>query len=101
MPALLILNYDVLDEEGLLAYRRAASPVIRGPGRGELVASTAETVHLPAEGPSQGTHTVILRFDSVEAARRTYDSEAYRPLLEERLRVTKPRFGLIVPTVEA
>ena len=98
MPALLVLNDDVTDPAALAAYRSEAAPVLLGPGRGELVASTPETRFL-AEGPAQGTHTVVLRFPDVEAAERVCRSEAYRPLLEARLRATRPRFALVVPTV--
>ena len=98
MPALLILNYDVTDPVALAAYRSAAGPVLLGTGAGELVASVPDTVFL-AEGAPQGTHTVVLRFADVETARQVYGSEAYRPLLEARLRATRPRFAMVVPTV--
>jgi uncharacterized protein (DUF1330 family) len=96
MPALLILNYDVTDAGSLAAYRTAAGPVLLGPGRAELVASVPDTEFL-SEGEPMGTHTVVLRFPDVETARATYHSEAYRPLLEARLRATRPRFGMVVP----
>ncbi len=47
MAADLILNYDVTDPDRLLVYREAAAPTLIGPGRGELVASTPQTTHLP------------------------------------------------------
>jgi uncharacterized protein (DUF1330 family) len=96
MPALLVLNYDVIDPAALAEYRTAATPVLLGPGRGTLVASTAPTEFL-AEGEPLGTHTVVLRFPDVETARRVYESADYRPMLEARLRATRPRFGMIIP----
>jgi uncharacterized protein (DUF1330 family) len=99
MSALLILNYDVLSEEGLVAYRQAAAPSLLGPGRGQLIASASDVEYLP-EGTPQGTHTVILRFPDAEAARRTYHSGDYKPHLEARLRAIRPHFAMIVPTVE-
>jgi uncharacterized protein (DUF1330 family) len=96
MPALLVLNYDVTDPEALAAYRKAATPVLLGPGRGELVASTATTESLP-EGEALGTHTVVLRFPDAATARRVYESEDYRPHLEARLRATRPRLAMIIP----
>ena len=99
MAALLILNYDVVSEEALAAYRQAAAPVLLGPGRATLVASARDVEYLP-EGSAQGTHTVVLRFPDLETARRTYASEAYRSHLEARLRATTPRFAMLVPTVD-
>lgn len=96
MPALLILNYDVTDPAALAEYRKAATPVLLGPGRGELVASTAPTEFL-GEGAPMGTHTVVLRFPDAETARRVYESEDYRPHLEARLRATRPRFAMVIP----
>ncbi|MGK4578604.1 DUF1330 domain-containing protein [Kitasatospora sp. HPMI-4] len=100
MPALLILNYDVTDPQRLDAYRQAAAPVLLGPGAGELLASTDQTVHLPEGGrPAGGTHTVVLRFADAEQARAVYESDRYRELLEERLAATVPFTAMIVPTL--
>jgi uncharacterized protein (DUF1330 family) len=96
MTAFLILNYDVVDAGRLTAYRAAATPVLLGPGAGELMVSTAETIHL-AEAPEGGTHTVVLRFRDVEHARAVYGSDAYRDLLGARLAATEPRAAFIVP----
>jgi uncharacterized protein (DUF1330 family) len=98
VTALLILNYDVTDPQRLAAYRQAAGPVLVGPDRGELLASTDSTVHLGEGGrPPGGTHTVVLRFRDAEQARAVYESAAYRPLLEERLAATAPFAAMIVP----
>ena len=100
MTALLILNYDVVYTDGLAAYRAAATPVLLGPDAGELVVSTAETIHLP-EAPKGGTHTVVLRFRNVEHARAVYGSDAYRSLLDARLAATEPKAAFIVPEYTA
>lgn len=98
MPALLVLTYDVTDPDRLLAYRDAATPALLGSGGGELVVSTGRTEHLP-EAPSQGTHTVILRFNDAEHARRVYNSDGYQAVVGERLAATTPRIAMIVPDV--
>ena len=99
MGALLILNYDVHDEAALLAYRELAGPMLTGQGGGQRVATTAETVDLGEAGPA-GTHTVVLRFPSVEAARTAYDSPEYQAVIGDRVRATTPRTSIIVPTVD-
>lgn len=97
MSALLILNYDVHDEGRLQRYRSAASPILLADGAADLLVSTEET-HRLAESSSAGTHTVVLRFGSVDDARRVYQSQEYEPMLTERLEATTPRFAVIVPT---
>lgn len=96
MTALLILNYDVHDHEKLEEYRVDASRVLLGADRGVLIASTAETEHLP-EAAVGGTHTIILQFDDVMAARSVYESARYQDLLVDRLRSTRPHAAMIVP----
>ena len=98
MPAFLVLTYDVNDHDRLLRYRDAATPALLGPSGGELVVSTADTVHLP-EASSQGTHTVILRFRDADHARRVYESEAYQKVVGERLAAVTPRVAMIVPGI--
>jgi len=97
-PALLVLTYDVLDADRLARYRDAATPALLGEGGGVLVISTARTEHLP-EASSSGTHTVVLRFDDADHARRVYESEAYQAVVGERLAATTPRIAMIVPGV--
>jgi uncharacterized protein (DUF1330 family) len=99
VPALLILNYDMHDEAALMAYREVAGPMLTGPGKGERVATTAETVDLDEGGPV-GTHTVVLRFPTVEAAQQAYDAAEYQAVIGDRLAATTPRISMIVPTLD-
>ncbi|MBT2528514.1 DUF1330 domain-containing protein [Streptomyces sp. ISL-99] len=96
MAALLILNYDVTEGSALDEYRMAATPILLGPHAGELLVSTAETVHL-SEAPDGGSHTVVIRFRDAELAREIYDSGEYRNLLQARLAATVPHTAMIVP----
>lgn len=98
MTVLMILNYDVTDREGLLAYREAAGPILVGPDAGERVAMSADTIDLP-EGEIAGTDTVVLRFASAERARELFESEAYQAVVGDRYRNTTPRAAFIVPEV--
>ncbi|MGW7201863.1 DUF1330 domain-containing protein [Streptomyces chryseus] len=95
MTALLILNYDVTDNSALDNYRTAATPILLGPHAGELLVSTAETVHL-SEAPDGGSRTVVIRFRDAELARNVYDSADYRNLLQARLAATVPNAAMIV-----
>ncbi|MGF1430284.1 DUF1330 domain-containing protein [Kitasatospora sp. LaBMicrA B282] len=98
MTALLILNYHVSDQQRLDAYRKAATPVLLGPDRGEMLVGTDRTLHLGEGGrPTGGTHTVVLRFADVERAEAVYHSAEYQELVPERLAATEPFAAMIVP----
>ena len=60
---------------------------------------SGDTVDL-GEGPGAGSDTVVLRYDSVEAARAAYDAADYQAVLGQRLAATAPRFALIVETLD-
>lgn len=96
MAALVILNYDVDDRDGLDAYRDAAGPILLGPAAGEVVAISSRTVDLP-EGERAGTDTVVLRFPTVDRAREVLRSAAYEAIVGLRYRCTVPACGVHRP----
>jgi len=55
MPALLIINYDVIDAERLEAYREPAGAALVGPGKGTVIAVAHGSVDL-GEGNGTGAH---------------------------------------------
>ena len=69
-----IFTEDVHDPAGMGEYGRAAAPTIREHGGRTIVYDPAAT---SIEGSWHGTQTVIVEFDSVEAANAWYSSEAY------------------------
>lgn len=75
MPkAYVIVTEDVKDEAGMAAYMQAAGPTLAQYGGKALVfGGSAETV----EGEWHGDRTVVLEFESVEAAHAWYDSPEY------------------------
>jgi uncharacterized protein (DUF1330 family) len=74
MSAYVVFNYTVTDPEGYAAYPRAAGPTMGAFGAEVLVADySSETLE---GGP--GEVTVVLRFESREAARAWYDSADYQ-----------------------
>jgi uncharacterized protein (DUF1330 family) len=85
VPAYFIAQYLVNDPKLYREYQMAAGPTIQAAG-GEVVAFdvAAETV----EGTPPGPHTVILKFESTEAAKAWYGSAAYRAAVGKRLAST-------------
>ena len=78
MTAYWISSYkEIIDEAKLAAYAELAVPALRDAG-GTIVARG-----LPAQTYEAGenTRTVVIEFESVEAARAAHDSRAYQDAL--------------------
>jgi uncharacterized protein (DUF1330 family) len=86
MAAYFIAQYVVNDPKLYREYQGGAGATIRDAG-GEVVAFdvAAETV----EGTSPGPQTVIVKFESKEAAKAWYQSPAYQAVVGKRLAATK------------
>jgi uncharacterized protein (DUF1330 family) len=86
MAAYFIVQYVVNDPKLYREYQAAAGPTIQASG-GELVAfdAAAETI----EGTPPGPHTVIVRFESTEAAKAWYESPEYQAAVGKRLAATE------------
>jgi uncharacterized protein (DUF1330 family) len=67
-----ILTEAIKDPEGMKTYAQAAGPTMAGAK--VLVAGPGS----PVEGDWHGHQTVVLEFESVEAARAWYESEDYQ-----------------------
>ncbi|OBY31056.1 DUF1330 domain-containing protein [Mycolicibacter kumamotonensis] len=70
-----ILTEAIKDPEGMLAYGKAAQPTMASGGATILAVETQPEV---LEGDWHGNQTVVLEFESVEAARAWYHSEGYQ-----------------------
>lgn len=95
MAAYFIAQYKV-ENPGLYAeYQQGAGPTIAAHGA-ELVAFdvAAETI----EGTPPGAQTVILKFDSVAAAKGWYNSDEYQAVVGKRLEATNG-FAVISETM--
>jgi uncharacterized protein (DUF1330 family) len=68
-----ILTEAIKDPEGMKAYGRAAGSAMSGAT--VLAVDTAPKV---VEGSWHGDQTIVLEFESVDAARAWYESEAYQ-----------------------
>jgi uncharacterized protein (DUF1330 family) len=86
MAAYFIAQYVVKDPKLYREYQAGAAPTIQASG-GELVAFdvASETI----EGRPPGSHTVIVKFASKEAAKAWYESPAYQALVGKRLAATE------------
>ena len=73
-----IFTEDIHDQDGINAYGAKAVPtVIQSGGRPIVVADTADVI----EGKWHGSRTVIIEFDSVEAAKAWYNSDEYQAVV--------------------
>jgi uncharacterized protein (DUF1330 family) len=86
MAAYFIAQYVVNDRKLYGEYQAAAAKTIAASG-GEVVSFdvAAETI----EGAPPGPQTVIVKFESTEAAKAWYDSPDYQAALPKRLAATE------------
>ncbi len=73
-----IFTEDIRDEAGLGVYAQQAIPTVMQAGGRVIVADDAPEL---IEGSWHGKRTVVLEFDSVEAARNWYRSPEYQGLV--------------------
>ncbi|MEO3783633.1 DUF1330 domain-containing protein [Actinocorallia sp. B10E7] len=93
MPkAYVIVTEDIKDEEGMEAYGKAALPSIMQSGA-SILAFDSQPQAL--EGEWHGTRTVVLEFESAEAARAWYESEEYQKAKELRLAAADSNVAII------
>lgn len=86
MAAYIIVQYTVTNPDLYREYQGGAGPTIAAHG-GELVAFdvAAETI----EGTPPGPQTVVIKFESTEAAKGWYNSEEYRAVVGKRLEASE------------
>ncbi len=97
MAAYFIAQYVVNNPDLYREYQAGAGPTIQASGA-ELVSFDvgAETV----EGTPPGPQTVIIKFDSTEAAKAWYNSEEYQAVVGKRLEATEG-FAVIAQSMNA
>ncbi len=86
MAAYFIAQYVVNNPDLYREYQAGAGPTIQASGA-ELVAFdvAAETI----EGTPPGPQTVIIKFESTEAAKAWYNSDEYQAVVGKRLEATE------------
>lgn len=92
MPAYLIADIDVHDAKGYEEYRRLVGPALQKHGAKFLARGGKVDV---LEGKWNPTRIVVLQFDSLEKARRFYESEDYRPAKEARQKASSANFIVV------
>lgn len=90
MPAYVIVNVDVLDEEAGWAYAPVAQKSILDHGGRYLVAGPTPE---PVEGTWDSSRFLLLEFPDMDRVRQWYDSPEYRRARE--IREGKARVGLL------
>ena len=97
MAAYFIAQYVVNDPDLYREYQAGAGPTIQAHGA-ELVAFdvAAESI----EGTAPGPQTVVLKFESSEAAKAWYNSEEYQAVVGKRLAATNG-FAVISQSMNA
>lgn len=75
MAAYVIYQAEVLDPEQYARYREKSTPAVAAAG-GEFIVRGGDVDVLEGEPPAG--RTVVVRFESMEAAREFYDGELYR-----------------------
>jgi uncharacterized protein (DUF1330 family) len=76
-----IVTEAIHDPAGMEAYAKAAAPSIAGHGAKVLVFDENVEVR---EGQWHGNRTIVLEFESVEKARKWYESPSYQEALPLR-----------------
>lgn len=75
-----VITEDVKDPEGMKAYGALAMPTMAAGAKILAVDTKPEVL----EGSWHGTQTIVLEFESVEAARAWYYSDAYQEAVKLR-----------------
>lgn len=81
MSAYLVADLTIENAAGFAAYVKVVGPLI-GKFGGKVIARSDTATALEGLPPN---HFVIIQFDSMEAAKRFYDSDDYREPLRQRL----------------
>ncbi|WP_286150017.1 DUF1330 domain-containing protein [Mycobacterium sp. ACS4331] len=74
-----IITEDIKDPEGMKEYAKLAMPAM---GKAKIVA--VDTKPEVVEGSWHGTQTVVLEFESVDAAKEWYYSDEYQAAVKLR-----------------
>jgi uncharacterized protein (DUF1330 family) len=93
MPAYLIVNYNIENSEQYGEYSAAAGPILKIGEVSQILAIDPKSEKL--EG-TPGNQTIILSFDSMEAAREIYESGEYQKLIPIRKAATSNHFAVLV-----
>ncbi len=89
MPAYLMVRANVTDMDQYRQYMKLTPAIVEKYG-GAFIVRGGDKVIL--EGPDVTERIVLLRFDSVEAAQRMYNSEEYQAAIKVRAGAAEASF---------
>ena len=92
MPAFVVVDIELTDPAAFEEYRKAVpATVAEYGGRFVVRGGKSETL----EGSWHPKRLVLLEFSGIDAAKRWYHSEEYKPLLAMRLKASKGNLVLV------
>lgn len=89
MPAYLLVRATVTDMQQYQQYMKLTPAIVEKYG-GTFLARGGDKVVL--EGPESPERVILLKFDSVEAAQRMYNSEEYQAAIKVRAGAAEASF---------
>jgi uncharacterized protein (DUF1330 family) len=92
MPAYIIALEVINDRDEFDKYRAGVHDVLKK-YQGEIIVSNEDVEVFEGKWPY--TKTVVVRFPSIEQAKRWYNSEEYREVLQHRLRAADTDLVLV------
>ncbi|MCY3867374.1 MAG: DUF1330 domain-containing protein [Chloroflexi bacterium] len=92
MPAYLLVRANITDMEQYAEYMKL-TPAIAEKYGGKFLIRGGDKVIL--EGPDQPERIVLLKFDSIEAAQRMYNSDEYQAAIKLREGAAEASFVVI------
>ncbi len=90
MSAYLIVNFDITDADGYRDYQGVATPILNG---GKLLVLDADSSKVEGE---PGHQTVVIEYESREAAEAAYHGADYQAVIGKRHAATANRTAVIV-----
>lgn len=92
MPAYIIAQLVINDREEYNKYRSGVHDIL-DKYKGEIIVSNEEVEIIEGEWPY--TKTIVIRFPSVEQAKRWYESPEYQKVVQHRFRGTTTNLILV------
>lgn len=92
MPAYLVADVNVTDQDTYATYTTQVPPIVKQYG-GRFLVRGGKTEVL--EGDWQPSRLVVLQFEDTAAARRFYESKEYQAIIEFRHRAASSRLVLV------
>ena len=87
----IIFTEQVTDPDGIARYATAAGPSVIAAGGTAIIAGSPQRI---VEGTWHGDTTVVLEFESIEAARAWYEGDEYQAVIGQRHRAASSNVAM-------